>query len=216
MIKKGVRVEMDNNVVTILNAIPLGYALLILIALVGGTAWITKTVSKFLDKHRKMVLKEQNESETRDEMLSSLSKLQDSVSNIQKDVDKFNENSIKNAEENRERLSALEQKFDTFKQSSDEKDEELMKNINELEQTVDKISGQVHILIGSEKEAIEIYISNEYHKWMEREEIDIFALETVERRLTQYKRDHPDENWVEQLVIELRELPKRHIVDSLD
>lgn len=208
---------MDNNLVQILNNIPLGYTIVVIAGIVACTAWVTKTMSNVLTKHRNKVLREYDESETRDEMMSSLDQLQESISDIKKDVEKVTDVCNKNATENKERLTALEQKFDTFKKSSDKQDQSLMESMGGLEKNINSVSDQVRLLVGSDKEAIEMYISDEYHKWMERQEIDFMALETIERRLSQYKMVHPDEEWwVEHLVKDLRELPKRRIIDSLD
>lgn len=202
---------MNTTLVNLLNNIPLGYALLLLVTLVSFIVWVAKVISNAMDKHRETILQENEDQETKESMLESIKSLKETVMTLKTDMDAFHSETRIINEKTEQRLSGIEEKIDDNNQKSIKRNQALADKLGGVERSVETISNQVHLLIGSDKESVKIFITNEYHKWMQRNEIDIYALESVEERLAKYRNAYSedDENYklLEVFVKELRGLP---------
>ena len=76
---------------------------------------------------------------------------------------------------------------------------------------IDKICGLVDMLVESDKESIKAYITERHHFFVqERKWIDYHSMDCLERRFAIYEREHGN-SFVEDLMNDLRQLPKMPI-----
>ena len=76
---------------------------------------------------------------------------------------------------------------------------------------IDKICDLVDMLVESDKESIKAYITERHHFFVqERKWIDYHSMDCLERRFSIYEREHGN-SFVEDLMNDLRQLPKMPI-----
>ena len=76
---------------------------------------------------------------------------------------------------------------------------------------IDKICDLVDMLVESDKESIKAYITERHHFFVqERKWIDYHSMDCLERRFAIYEREHGN-SFVEDLMNDLRQLPKMPI-----
>ena len=76
---------------------------------------------------------------------------------------------------------------------------------------IDKICDLVDMLVESDKESINAYITERHHFFVqERKWIDYHSMDCLERRFAIYEREHGN-SFVEDLMNDLRQLPKMPI-----
>ena len=199
---------MNSFLVELLHEIPLGFAVLILVSAVVVIKWVYNEASTFILKTKKAAIREYDESQTMSEVLSKLDELNATVNDFKSDMYDFRKEVEDTNSANNERMTRIEKKFDELDDRSDEQDRDLLKKMGDVEKTIDKVSDQVHLLIGSDKEEVEIFITSEYHKWMTQNEIDIYTLETIEKRYNRYCKLHEDTDFITALVEEMKCLKK--------
>lgn len=118
---------------------------------------------------------------------------------ISKGIDYFRDKRKKKNKDdnfNKNRLTTLEK---------EEKANEA--NIETTQQTVEKLRDSIDLLIESDKCDIKAWITEKYHYYMQRGEIDDFTLDSIERRFACYKKVGGN-SYVEELVQDLRKLKR--------
>ena len=99
---------------------------------------------------------------------------------------------------------------------SDQKITELTQNYEAHERNLNNLIEKVSMLVDSDKEAIKYYITREHHyhcyrlKW-----IDDYSLDCLERRFAHYQKEGGN-SFVEDLMEDLRNLPKKPPQDMED
>lgn len=82
-----------------------------------------------------------------------------------------------------------------------------------FEKALEKVNGQIEMLIESDKEDIKAFITSQHHHFVyEKGWIDDYSMECLEKRFAIYEREHGN-SFVEGLMNEIRTLPKRPPVD---
>lgn len=80
-----------------------------------------------------------------------------------------------------------------------------------VNERIDKICDLVDMLVESDKESIKAYITDRHHFFVqERKWIDYHSMDCLERRFSIYEREHGN-SFVEDLMNDLRQLPKMPI-----
>lgn len=80
-----------------------------------------------------------------------------------------------------------------------------------VNERIDKICDLVDMLVESDKESIKAYITERHHFFVqERKWIDYHSMDCLERRFSIYEREHGN-SFVEDLMNDLRQLPKMPI-----
>lgn len=83
-----------------------------------------------------------------------------------------------------------------------------------VNERIDKICDLVDMLVESDKESIKAYITERHHFFVqERKWIDYHSMDCLERRFSIYEREHGN-SFVEDLMNDLRQLPKMPINQS--
>lgn len=80
-----------------------------------------------------------------------------------------------------------------------------------VNERIDKVCDLVDMLVESDKESIKAYITERHHFFVqERKWIDYHSMDCLERRFSIYEREHGN-SFVEDLMNDLRQLPKMPI-----
>ena len=91
----------------------------------------------------------------------------------------------------------------------DLKMKELSKQQEKTSEQLESICSKIDMLISSDKDSIKSYITKEHHIFVyQKGWIDDYSLDCIEKRFQHY-RDEGGNSFVEDLMDELRELPKR-------
>lgn len=92
-----------------------------------------------------------------------------------------------------------------------EKQQEQMAEIIELQKSqkaeMKSMNDKIEMLITSDKNDIKAWIVDKYHEVMEKEAIDTYELDLLERRYQDYKQEGGN-SYIEELVLEMRKLHK--------
>ena len=118
---------------------------------------------------------------------------------ISKGIDYFREkrkNKNKSENLNENRIAALEQ---------EEKNNEA--TVEKVQDSVEKLRQNIDLLIESDKCDIKAWITEKYHYYMAKGEIDDFTLDSIEKRFACYKKVGGN-SYVEGLVQDLRKLKR--------
>lgn len=85
----------------------------------------------------------------------------------------------------------------------------LKENQEKMSESINKLSTNVELLIDSDKDDIKSFITKEYHYFVEQKGwIDKFSFDCIEKRFNHY-RDEGGNSFIEDLMSELRRLPKQ-------
>lgn len=85
----------------------------------------------------------------------------------------------------------------------------LKENQEKMSESINKLSANVELLIDSDKDDIKSFITKEYHYFVEEKGwIDKFSFDCIEKRFNHYK-DEGGNSFIEDLMNELRQLPKQ-------
>lgn len=85
----------------------------------------------------------------------------------------------------------------------------LKENQEKMSESINKLSENVELLIDSDKDDIKSFITKEYHYFVEQKGwIDKFSFDCIEKRFNHY-RDEGGNSFIEDLMNELRQLPKQ-------
>lgn len=167
----------------------------VIVTLVAALIRILKVYGK---RVKRKTEKHKEEQIFREKMI----KMIDEVSELKKTVEGIDEQMKKTTEETDEKMEELSQKLER----------------REIENTaaskhVEEMGEMITLLVESDKDQIKSYITSEYHKWMAKEYIDIYAMATIEGIFTNYRKEKGN-SFVEGLVRELRKLPKRTEIEN--
>ena len=85
----------------------------------------------------------------------------------------------------------------------------LKENQEKMSESINRLSANVELLIDSDKDDIKSFITKEYHYFVEQKGwIDKFSFDCIEKRFNHYK-DEGGNSFIEDLMNELRQLPKQ-------
>lgn len=129
-------------------------------------------------------------------------KMIDEVSELKKTVEGIDEQMKKTTEETDEKMEELSQKLERREIEN-----------SAASKRVEEMGEMITLLVESDKDQIKSYITSEYHKWMAKEYIDIYAMATIEGIFTNYRKEKGN-SFVDGLVRELRKLPKRTEIEN--
>ena len=100
------------------------------------------------------------------------------------------------------------------KQENEERLDRLETNINKLTENVDNMTDKIDVLITSDRDAIKAFITKEHHYFCyEKGWIDDYSLDCLEHRFQHYQEEHGN-SFIENLMNELRALPKTEPKDE--
>ena len=100
------------------------------------------------------------------------------------------------------------------KQENEERLDRLETNMNKLTENVDNMTGKIDVLITSDRDAIKAFITKEHHHFCyEKGWIDDYSLDCLEHRFQHYQEEHGN-SFIENLMNELRALPKTEPKDE--
>ena len=90
-----------------------------------------------------------------------------------------------------------------------ERIDNLESSIKDIADSVSKVTDKVDLLLESDKDAIKAYITREHHYFCyQKKWIDDYSLDCLERRYDHYIEEHGN-SFIEQLMSEVRALPKK-------
>ena len=85
----------------------------------------------------------------------------------------------------------------------------LKENQEKMSESINKLSANVELLVDSDKDDIKSFITKEYHYFVEQKGwIDKFSFDCIEKSFNHY-RDEGGNSFIEDLMSELRQLPKQ-------
>ena len=88
--------------------------------------------------------------------------------------------------------------------------------INGMKDCLNKLNDSVHLLINSDKDAIKAYITRQHHYFVyEQKWIDDYSLDCIERRFVHYQQEGGN-TFIQELMQELRALPKQPLKEKED
>ena len=100
------------------------------------------------------------------------------------------------------------------KQENEERLDRLETNMNKLTENVDNMTGKIDVLITSDRDAIKAFITKEHHHFCyEKGWIDDYSLDCLEHRFQHYQEEHGN-SFIENLMNEIRALPKTEPKDE--
>ena len=169
-----------------LNNMGAGTFIAIIIFVVTVTASAAVKIKSIFDNHRKKVANETKKELENTELIETVQTLADSVKILMDKVE-----------------------------SIDELHKHVIPEVNELDNKVHTIDDLLELLIESNKTNIKASIISEYQKWMSLEYIDIYSLSLIEEQFAEYEKFHGN-TFVEDMVKQLRSLPKRPYIQDLD
>lgn len=103
---------------------------------------------------------------------------------------------------------------DDWKNKIDARLDALDSSLDKIEKSIDKITDKVNILMESDKDDIKSFITREHHYFCyQKGWIDDYSLDCLEKRFLHYKREKGN-SFIEQLMNEIRALPKRPLTDE--
>lgn len=101
----------------------------------------------------------------------------------------------------------LKEEVEDLNKFYDEK-EKVDSGFEQVNARIDSICDLVNMLVESDKESIKAYITERHHFFVqERKWIDYHSMDCLERRFAIYEREHGN-SFVEDLMNEIRQLPK--------
>ena len=169
-----------------LNNMGAGTFIAIAICIITVTATATAKIKTIFDNHRKKVANETKKELENTELVDTVKTLADSVKILMDKVE-----------------------------SIDKLHERVVPEVNELDNKVHTIDDLLELLIESNKTNIKSSIISEYQKWMSLEYIDIYSLSLIEEQFAEYEKFHGN-TFVEDMVKQLRSLPKRPYIQDLE
>lgn len=167
----------------------------LLITLITATIRVLKAYGK---RVKRKTEKHKEEQVFREKML----KMIDEVSELKKTVEGIDDQMKKTTEETDEKMEELSQKLERREIES-----------SAANKHMEEMGEMITLLVESDKDQIKSYITSEYHKWMAKGYIDIYAMATVESIFTNYRKEKGN-TFVEGLVKELRKLPKQTEIEN--
>ena len=100
------------------------------------------------------------------------------------------------------------------KQENEERLDRLETNMNKLTENVGNMTDKIDVLITSDRDAIKAFITKEHHHFCyEKGWIDDYSLDCLEHRFQHYQEERGN-SFIENLMNELRALPKTEPKDE--
>lgn len=100
------------------------------------------------------------------------------------------------------------------KQENEERLDRLETNMNILTENVNNMTDKIDLLISSDRDAIKAFITKEHHHFCyDKGWIDDYSLDCLEHRFQHYQEEHGN-SFIENLMNELRALPKTEPKDE--
>lgn len=107
--------------------------------------------------------------------------------------------------------NTLKEEVEDLNKSYEKKEKVVDEGFAKVNARIDKICDLVDMLVESDKESIKAYITERHHFFVrERKWIDYHSMDCLERRFAIYEREHGN-SFVEDLMNDLRQLPKMPI-----
>ena len=110
------------------------------------------------------------------------------------------------------RRKKAEKKEESIQEQIDKnrrENQELKENQQKMMELINKLTEKIEMLIDSDKDDIKSFITKEYHYFVEQKGwIDKFSFDCIEKRFNHY-RDEGGNSFIEDLMSELRQLPKQ-------
>lgn len=175
----------------------------VIIALLTGLCKVgAKILSWILTKHKSYIEKKYTRKKEQDDFRNDMLEMAKEVKELKQSMTDIKEHMAKNENETKDKINEITLAISA---SSQER--------KETEKEIELMSEKITLLIDSDKDQIKSTITSEYHKWMELEYIDMYSMETIESQYDKYRKEKGN-TFVEELVKELRKLPKRPKYDN--
>jgi phosphoenolpyruvate-protein kinase (PTS system EI component) len=108
-----------------------------------------------------------------------------------------------------EEISDLKEAFKKKTQSLDAKNQEINEGFDKINEQINILTDKVNLLVDSDKDDIKAFITREHHYFCyQKQWIDTYSLDCIERRFVHYRQENGN-SFVEDLMKELRALPKQ-------
>lgn len=204
---------MDEQIVSILNHIPLGTAIVIILAVLGTFFATYKKFKKYKDAYDHQVIVE-NQREQEDntykakvnELSDKLDTLTLAINNVNERIEGF-ESAINN------KLNQVNRDIESNHMNNankiDEMRDEIQKHtqeLTEIKKSLVSTNDRVKLLVESDKEDIKAYVTGQYNKWIPLGHIDLITLQSIESRYSKYVEEKGN-GFVKKMMDDLRNLP---------
>lgn len=190
---------MNEYIVNFLNSIPLGTALVVIIA-VAGTFFATyKKFKKYKDIYDQQVITENQRRLEEDAYKSKVNEVSDKidvlVDTINNKLDQVNKDIEQNHTINNNKINEMSREIQ--KHTSE---------LTEIKKSLEGTNDKVKLLVESDKEDIKAYVTQEYNKWIPQGHIDLITLQSIEARYSKYVEEKGN-GFVKKMIDDLRNLP---------
>lgn len=190
---------MNEYIVNFLNSIPLGTALVVIIA-VAGTFFATYTkFKKYKDIYDQQVITENQRRLEEDTYKSKVNELSDKIDvladTINNKLDQVNKDIEQNHTINNNKINEMSREIQ--KHTSE---------LTEIKKSLEGTNDKVKLLVESDKEDIKAYVTQEYNKWIPQGHIDLITLQSIEARYSKYVEEKGN-GFVKKMIDDLRNLP---------
>lgn len=201
---------MFDQLVSYLNNVKAGDAVLFGAVVCWAITQIYKKVKEVLDKHKDRVVEDIQHDEEMDKLIDDLKEAKAELDNLKSSIST--------------QLEETTKKLDEYIRSSSEERENLMsgfkdisssfnqfnKDINNLEKRIVKIEKQIDLLFRGDKESMKSFFIDAYNKYVEQDKkIDLYSLQRIENVYSQFVAECTGEvdEFVVKLMSEIRNLP---------
>lgn len=190
---------MNEYIVNFLNSIPLGTALVVIIA-VAGTFFATyKKFKKYKDIYDQQVITENQRRLEEDAYKSKVNEVSDKIDvladTINNKLDQVNKDIEQNHTINNNKINEMSREIQ--KHTSE---------LTEIKKSLEGTNDKVKLLVESDKEDIKAYVTQEYNKWIPQGHIDLITLQSIEARYSKYVEEKGN-GFVKKMIDDLRNLP---------
>ena len=190
---------MNEYIVNFLNSIPLGTALVVIIA-VAGTFFATyKKFKKYKDIYDQQVITENQRRLEEDTYKSKVNELSDKIDvladTINNKLDQVNKDIEQNHTINNNKINEMSREIQ--KHTSE---------LTEIKKSLEGTNDKVKLLVESDKEDIKAYVTQEFNKWIPQGHIDLITLQSIEARYSKYVEEKGN-GFVKKMIDDLRNLP---------
>lgn len=190
---------MNEYIVNFLNSIPLGTALVVIIA-VAGTFFATyKKFKKYKDIYDQQVITENQRRLEEDTYKSKVNELSDKIDvladTINNKLDQVNKDIEQNHTINNNKINEMSREIQKH-----------TLELTEIKKSLEGTNDKVKLLVESDKEDIKAYVTQEYNKWIPQGHIDLITLQSIEARYSKYVEEKGN-GFVKKMIDDLRNLP---------
>lgn len=204
---------MNEYIVNFLNSIPLGTALVVIIAVAGTFFAAYKKFKKYKDIYNQQVITENQRRLEEDTYKSKVNELSDKIDVLADTINSVNEK-IEGFENTiNDKLDQvnkdIEQNHTINNNKINEMSREIQKHtsdLTEIKKSLEGTNDKVKLLVESDKEDIKAYVTQEYNKWIPQGHIDLITLQSIEARYSKYVEEKGN-GFVKKMIDDLRNLP---------